>query len=105
MLTTFDFACCRSHDPIIRVNDLRGEQGELLLLEFGEQQRFLAGLAEVREMALQAGLDRPASGFDAGTFSAVVRRTSLRDCRGADERVLARRGKLREVILDARGDA
>ena len=40
----------------------------LFLLEFGEQQGFLAGLGQFREMVLHAGLDMPAAGLKAGAF-------------------------------------
>src|SRR6202022_2207703 len=78
--------------------------GGLLLLEPGEQQRFLAALVEFRKMILHARLAASAAGLDAGTFELVVRSAGLGNCGTADQGVSARCRELGEVLADARRD-
>jgi hypothetical protein len=74
----------------------------LLLLDFCEQQRFLAGLGQFREMVFHAGLDTPAAGLNVSAFFMGVGLASLGYRHVTDQRGLARCGELAEVILDAR---
>jgi hypothetical protein len=75
-----------------------------LPLEFGEEQRLLAALAEFGEVILHTGLDTPAPGLDTGTFLPVVRCAGLRYRRTADQRISTRRRELGEVLPDTRSD-
>jgi hypothetical protein len=74
----------------------------LLLLEFGEQQCVPTGLGQFREMVLQASLDLSAAGLNAGASLLGVGFAGFGYGHITDQRSLAGRRKLAEMLFDTR---